>query len=63
MSTLTQTEQASPSAPAVSQQRLYPKVGALYRMDSTGSEYKMIDSSNVDNTAALLFVAQFYGAL
>ena len=63
MSTLTQTEQTAPSAPAASQQRLYPKVGGLYRMDSTGTERLMIDSGNLDHTAALLFVAQFYGAL
>jgi hypothetical protein len=63
MSTLTQTEQGSPSTPAANQQRLYPKVGGLYRMDSTGTERLLLDSGNLDNTAGLLFSALYYGAL
>lgn len=63
MSTLTQTEQSSPSTPSASQQRLYPKVGGMYRMDSTGAETKILDTGNVASASALLFIAQFYGAL
>jgi hypothetical protein len=63
MSTLTQTEQTSPSTPAAGQQRLYPKVGGLYRMDSTGTEKQIMDSGSLDNTADALFLSQNYGAL
>jgi hypothetical protein len=63
MSTLTQTEQTTPSTPAANQQRLYPKVGGLYRMNSAGTEILLLDQSNIDNTAALLFIAQQYGGL
>jgi len=63
MSTLTQTEQTSPSAPSASQQRLYPKVGGMFRMDSTGTERQMLDTGTVQNAGALLTVAQTYGAL
>lgn len=63
MSTLTQTEQASPSTPGASQQRLYPKVGGMFRKDSTGTEYQLLDTSSVDHASALLFVAQNYGAM
>lgn len=63
MSTLTQTEQASPSTPGANQQRTYPKVGGLYRMDSTGTERQLLDTGSVVNASALLFAAQFYGAL
>jgi hypothetical protein len=63
MSTLTQTEQTSPSTPSAGQQRSYPKVGGLYRQDSTGTEYKMLDTGAVDHSSALIFMAHFYGAL
>jgi hypothetical protein len=63
MSTLTQTEQTSPSTPGASQQRTYPKAGGYYRMDSTGTERQMLDTGTVDHASALLFMAHFYGAL
>ena len=63
MSTLTQTEQTTPSVPAAGQQRLYPKTTGWYKQNSAGVETKILDTSDPDHAAALIFLAQNYGAM
>jgi hypothetical protein len=53
MSTLTLVEQTSPSAQSAGQQKVYPKVGAIARMDSTGVEKIIYDSGSSAYLAAV----------
>jgi len=54
MSTLQQTEQATPSIPASTTQLLYPKVGGQYIMGSDGIEKQIIDSRSLAQAESML---------
>lgn len=45
MSYLQQVEQATPSAAPATNQYIYPKVGSMARMDSSGTEKLLLDTS------------------
>ena len=52
MSTLTLVEQTNPGAQSSGQQKIYPKVNAFARVDSTGVEKIMYDSGSSAYLAA-----------
>ena len=60
MSDILMVEQASMTAQAASQQTLYPKAGALARMDSTGVEKIILDSSTYAAAAGALLTQSNY---
>ena len=63
MSGLVQVEQTTPVAEAAGQQRIYPKVGVLARMDSTGIEKTILDSSSLTNVESILNLSILGGGL
>jgi hypothetical protein len=52
MSTLTLVEQTNPGVQSSGQQKLYPKAGAIARVDSTGTEKIIYDSGSSAYLAA-----------
>lgn len=64
MSTLTLVEQTNPGAQSAGQQKIYPKVGGLARVDSTGVEKTMLDSCSIANVESIMgMITQFSGGL
>jgi hypothetical protein len=61
MSTITVVEQTNPGAQSAGQQKIYPKAGALARVDSTGVEKVILDTSTFASTyAAATSVVMLY---
>ncbi len=61
MSQIIQTEQITPGAPSASQQTIYPKTTGQYVMDSTGTERKIMVSTDYQTYIAAIVAMQNYG--
>lgn len=57
MSTLTQTEQATPPAPPATKQVIYPKVGGVYVMAADGVEKQILVSQSSAQVESLINLA------
>lgn len=63
MSTLTLVEQTNPGVQSAGQQKLYPVVGGIARVDSTGVEKVILDSRSVAAVEAVVAVQNIFGGI